>query len=95
MRQMIFKMKTSVKKFMKVLTAVYLIHAIGAVWKSITDQCVLQTLLIEWTFPKISLFATWKQKKKPFMIEAQLKMAATFNQTREKGKLQHDGMIPS
>lgn len=73
-------MKNSVNKFFEVLTAVFFIHAIRAVWKSITDQRVLQTLLIGWTFPKISLFATWKQKKKPFMIDAQLKMA--FNQIR-------------
>lgn len=82
-RQWVLKIKKkTVNKFMKVLTAVFFIHAIWAVWKTITDQCMLQTLFIGWTFPKISLFATWKQKKKLLMVDAQLKMMMTFNQIR-------------
>lgn len=76
-----FKIKKHVNRFIKVLTAVFFIHAIRAVWKPITDQCMLQTLFIGWTFPKISLFATWKQKKKSLMIYTQLKMMMTLGKT--------------
>lgn len=56
------------------LTAVFFIHAFRAVWEPITDDYGLQTLFIRWTFPKLSLLTAWKQKKRLFVIDVEVKI---------------------
>lgn len=67
-RYMVFKTKCCVDTFQKALTTVFFIHFVRTVREPITDQRGLQTLLIGWTFPKISFFTSWRHKERLFAL---------------------------